>query len=111
MGLVARILRIAGVPCVLDIGSHADTILAEPRRVAGGRHWTVRVVRRRFGTHEEIWIGPADDDGHGLRVRPGSDERRLAALAIAQSLRADPRSPLTAGEADAAGLADGLDHD
>jgi hypothetical protein len=73
--------------------------------------WTVRIVRRRFSSHEEIRIGPAEDDGPGLRVRPGSDERQLAALVIVQSLRVDARNLLTAEEIHAAGLADCIDHD
>jgi hypothetical protein len=38
-------------------------------------------------------------------VRPGCDERELAAFVVAQSLRVDPLRPLTGEEVQAAGLA------
>jgi hypothetical protein len=111
MELVAQILRVANVPCGHDISTNADTILAGSRWVNGEWRWTVRIVRRRFSSHEEIRIGPAEDDGPGLRVRSGSDERQLVALVIVQSLRVDARNLLTAEEIHAAGLADCIDHD
>jgi hypothetical protein len=116
MDLVARIIRAAGVPCVLDIGRGTSTIWAEPRPAhasptsGNGTAWTVQVVQRRSGSAEEIWVGPARGGRPTVRVRPGSDERELAALVVAQALRVDPCLPLSPEEADAAGLGRSIFH-
>jgi len=103
LGLVAQIVRIAGVPCALDVAPGATTIWAEPRHRDGRAiGWTVRVRQRR--DTGEVTMGPADGDGPGLRIAAGCDERELAAIVVAQSLRVDPLRPLTDGEAGAAGL-------
>lgn len=104
MGLVAHIVRIAGVPCVLEAGPDAETIWAEPREVGGrGTCWTVRLVRQRAGTGEIRVSSP--DGGPGTALRPGGDERDLAAFVVVQALRVDPSQPLTEDDARAAGLA------
>ncbi|HLU54790.1 MAG TPA: hypothetical protein VKZ81_04960 [Pseudonocardia sp.] len=103
LGIVAWIVRAAGVPCALDTRPGVRTIWAEPRGREGREpRWTVR-VRQRLDSGETS-VGPAHDDGPVIPVAPGCDERELAAIVIAQSLRVDPLQPLTGEEARAAGL-------
>lgn len=104
LGLVAHIVRVAGVPCVLETGPDAETIWAEPRELTGrGTCWTVRLVRQRSGSGE-IRVRSVDG-GPGTELRPGGDERDLAAFVVVQALRVDPCRPLTEDDARAAGLA------
>jgi hypothetical protein len=104
LGIVAQIVRMAGVPSALDVGPRVSTLWAEPRQLVGrGVSWTVQ-VRQRHDSGETA-VGLADDCRLAARLRPGCDERELAAFVVAQSLRVDPLQPLTEEEAQAAGLA------
>jgi hypothetical protein len=111
MALVARIVGRAGVRCVLEEPVPGmPTILAEPRGRAG---WAVRATLSAHREHAYLaWVGPNDGDGDGdgggdggaALCVPEPDERHLAALIVAQSLRADPAQALTVDEIDALGL-------
>jgi hypothetical protein len=107
MDLVAWIVERAGVPCLLETPDDGTTtILAEPRLQNGRTHWAVRATRVRAPDRDHsdhVCVGPNNDRLTALRVLE-PDERRLAALIVAQALRVEPEEALTFGEIEALGL-------
>jgi hypothetical protein len=106
LALVAQIVRRAGVHCVLERpDGGAATLLAEPREAGDRVHWTVRATLHdaRGGRAGHACVGPNHAHGRAVRLRD-PDERHLAALIVAQALRADPDEALTADEVDVLGL-------
>ena len=107
MDLVARIVQLAGVRCVLEKADDVTaTILAEPRRESGRTYWTVRATRTRSQDRDRsdrFCVGPNDATSTAVRVSE-PDERHLAALIVAQALRAEPAETLSYDEVKALGL-------
>jgi hypothetical protein len=102
MELVARILRRAGVQCLLHAPDDRTTVLlAEPR--PGDSGFAVRATLVRERGREHLSVGPNDTRRAALPV-PKPDERRVAAFVLAQALRVEPGEPVTADEVRALGL-------
>ena len=101
MDLVAWIVERAGVRCLLETADDGTTtILAEPLLRDGRTRWAVRATRVRA---DHVCVGPNNDGRPAVRVLE-PDERRLAALIVAQALRVEPEEPMTFGEVEALGL-------
>jgi hypothetical protein len=105
MDLVAWIVERAGVRCLLETSDDGTTtILAEPLLRNGRTRWAVRATRvRARGRGDHVCVGPNNDGRPAVRVLE-PDERRLAALIVAQALRVEPEEPMTFGEVEALGL-------
>ncbi|WP_147259132.1 hypothetical protein [Pseudonocardia hierapolitana] len=107
MNLVAWIVERAGVRCLIETPDDGTTtILAEPQLRNGRTHWAVRATRVRAPDPDRcdhVRVGPNNDSPTAMRVLD-PDERRLAALIVAQALRVEPEETLTSGEVEALGL-------
>jgi hypothetical protein len=107
MDLVSRIVRQAGIDCLLQSPDDRTTvILAEPRPRGGRTRFTVRATRIRADVHggrDHVSVGPNDARRTAMHV-PEPDERHLAALILAQALRVEPDEMVTVDEIRALGL-------
>lgn len=113
---VARLVRAAGVNCVLDTsGGGVATLWAGPTRQEGG--YGIRFAalagpgsygwghHRSTGTTAEFFVGPDDDgqaDSLDVATVGARTDTQVAALIVAQARLADPRHPLTPAAARAA---------